>query len=162
MAWAMPQAMERLLATPTINARLPWRNPITSSLGFDAARGAAVGGATVLSPVKKSANSTENRPSRGQRRTPAYRPLHRECACISKQFRDSRCEGAGHAQRYRSGKNTRVGKSQWWMVALAALSLASCVSCPWNDPYPAAEVRCNVLFSAFTELPKHLDPARAD
>src|SRR3569832_1223440 len=64
MAWAMPQAMERLLATPTINARLPWRNPITSSLGFDAARGAAVGCATVLSPVKKSANSTENRPSR--------------------------------------------------------------------------------------------------
>jgi len=57
--------------------------------------------------------------------------------------------------------NTRVGKSQWWMVALAALSLAACGSGPWNDPYPAAEVRGNVLFSAFTERPKHLDPARA-
>ncbi|MDR2678445.1 MAG: peptide ABC transporter substrate-binding protein, partial [Zoogloeaceae bacterium] len=31
----------------------------------------------------------------------------------------------------------------------------------WNNPYPAAENGENVLHSAFTERPKHLDPARS-
>ena len=31
----------------------------------------------------------------------------------------------------------------------------------WNDPYPAAESGRNILYSAFTERPKHLDPAVA-
>jgi ABC-type transport system substrate-binding protein len=31
----------------------------------------------------------------------------------------------------------------------------------WNNPYPAADARKNILYSAFRERPKHLDPARA-
>src|SRR5579863_684870 len=35
MAWAMPQAIERSVATPTMKARLPARNPMTSPPGGD-------------------------------------------------------------------------------------------------------------------------------
>jgi ABC-type transport system substrate-binding protein len=41
-------------------------------------------------------------------------------------------------------------------LALSAVLLAS-----WNSPYPAADERANVLYTTFTEEPKHLDPARA-
>lgn len=30
-----------------------------------------------------------------------------------------------------------------------------------NDPYPASERGQNILYSAFTERPKHLDPAQS-
>ncbi len=42
-----------------------------------------------------------------------------------------------------------------------ALLLAACNEVAWNNPYPAADSGGNVLYSAFTERPKHLDPARA-
>jgi oligopeptide transport system substrate-binding protein len=32
---------------------------------------------------------------------------------------------------------------------------------PWNSPYPAEEAGRNVLYSAFTERPKHLDPVQS-
>ena len=32
---------------------------------------------------------------------------------------------------------------------------------PLNDPYPASERNANILYSAFTERPKHLDPAQS-
>ena len=31
----------------------------------------------------------------------------------------------------------------------------------WNDPYPAAERGRNILYTAFTERPKHLDPVQS-
>jgi ABC-type transport system substrate-binding protein len=31
----------------------------------------------------------------------------------------------------------------------------------WNDPYPASERGRNILYSAFTERPKHLDPVQS-
>ncbi len=43
---------------------------------------------------------------------------------------------------------------------LAACVLAAC-SQPVNSPYPAAEAGGSVLYSAFGERPKHLDPARS-
>ena len=43
----------------------------------------------------------------------------------------------------------------------ATLSLAACGEGPWNDPYPAGQARANVVYSAFAERPKHLDPARS-
>ncbi len=43
---------------------------------------------------------------------------------------------------------------------LLIASLAGCGQ-PWNDPYPAAEVESNVLYAAFTDRPKHLDPAQS-
>lgn len=43
------------------------------------------------------------------------------------------------------------------------LLLATLVGCgqTWNDPYPASEAGRNVLYSAFSERPKHLDPAQS-
>ncbi|HEY6966965.1 MAG TPA: ABC transporter substrate-binding protein [Burkholderiales bacterium] len=50
------------------------------------------------------------------------------------------------------------------MLALPTLALllllAGCGEV-WNDPYPAAERGANILYSVFTERPKHLDPAQS-
>ena len=44
-------------------------------------------------------------------------------------------------------------------LLLVAL-LAGCGQA-WNDPYPAADAGRNVLYTAFTDRPKHLDPAQS-
>jgi oligopeptide transport system substrate-binding protein len=31
----------------------------------------------------------------------------------------------------------------------------------WNDPYPAADRGRNILYTAFTDRPKHLDPVQS-
>lgn len=41
------------------------------------------------------------------------------------------------------------------------LSLSGCDDHPWNDPYPNQSAKANVLYSAFSEQPKHLDPAKS-
>src|SRR5574340_301584 len=41
------------------------------------------------------------------------------------------------------------------------LSLMAGCSDSWNNPYPGSGERANVLYSAFSERPKHLDPARS-
>jgi len=46
-------------------------------------------------------------------------------------------------------------------AALCAAALAGCSKAPWNDPYPAGAIGRNILFSSFTERPKHLDPAQS-
>ena len=40
------------------------------------------------------------------------------------------------------------------------LLLAGCGDV-WNDPYPSAERGQSILYSAFTERPKHLDPVQS-
>ena len=40
------------------------------------------------------------------------------------------------------------------------IALAGCGSA-WNDPYPLADAGRNILYTAFTERPKHLDPAQS-
>ena len=48
------------------------------------------------------------------------------------------------------------------MAALAAsLLLGGCGEPPWNNPYPASDAGENILYGAFTERPKHLDPVRS-
>ncbi|HEX6829691.1 MAG TPA: hypothetical protein VF104_12020, partial [Burkholderiales bacterium] len=44
------------------------------------------------------------------------------------------------------------------LPAVAALLGAGCDGSPWNNPYPAAERGANILYSSFSERPKHLDP----
>jgi oligopeptide transport system substrate-binding protein len=44
-------------------------------------------------------------------------------------------------------------------VALAAV-LAGCGEI-WNDPYPASDLGRNILYGAFVERPKHLDPVQS-
>ena len=45
-------------------------------------------------------------------------------------------------------------------ILLLALLAAGCADV-WNDPYPAADRGQNILYSAFTERPKHLDPVQS-
>jgi len=48
------------------------------------------------------------------------------------------------------------------MRALLVLAvLAGGCADVWNDPYPASERGKNILYSAFTERPKHLDPVQS-
>ena len=47
-------------------------------------------------------------------------------------------------------------------AALIAVALFSgCSGSPWNDPYPAADAGANILYTSFTERPKHLDPVQS-
>jgi len=43
---------------------------------------------------------------------------------------------------------------------IACLALAACGPV-WNDPYPVAERGEHILYTAFTERPKHLDPVQS-
>lgn len=46
------------------------------------------------------------------------------------------------------------------VIAITVTFLGGCGRA-WNDPYPAAEHGGNTLYSAFSERPKHLDPAQS-
>ncbi len=46
------------------------------------------------------------------------------------------------------------------ILLLLACLAAGCADV-WNDPYPASDRGQNVLYSAFTERPKHLDPVQS-
>lgn len=46
-------------------------------------------------------------------------------------------------------------------VPLLAGLVASACGSAWNDPYPGEERGANVLYTAFTERPKHLDPVQS-
>jgi oligopeptide transport system substrate-binding protein len=46
-------------------------------------------------------------------------------------------------------------------IALILLLFLSGCGEVWNDPYPAAERGQNILYSAFVERPKHLDPVQS-
>ncbi|HSA69368.1 MAG TPA: ABC transporter substrate-binding protein, partial [Burkholderiales bacterium] len=46
------------------------------------------------------------------------------------------------------------------MLIVTALA-AGCSGAPWNNPYPAAEDGANILYTSFSERPKHLDPVQS-
>src|SRR5687767_1112865 len=48
------------------------------------------------------------------------------------------------------------------LAAFAAIGLlVACSGSDWNNPYPASESGRNILYSSFTERPKHLDPVQS-
>ncbi len=49
---------------------------------------------------------------------------------------------------------------RWLSLSLLSLVLTGCGSA-WNDPYPAADRGRNILYTAFTDRPKHLDPVQS-
>ena len=59
-----------------------------------------------------------------------------------------------------------MGRSRWrvagrvtaWLLLSGVLT--GC-GAPWNNPYPSADGGRNIIYSSFSERPKHLDPARA-
>ena len=48
-----------------------------------------------------------------------------------------------------------------FLIALGCLLLLAGCGEVWNNPYPAGESGNNILYSSFSERPKHLDPAQA-
>ncbi len=59
-----------------------------------------------------------------------------------------------------------LGGSQQLLARLGVVFLfgslgSSTASAAWNNPYPSEPHESNTLYSAFSERPKHLDPARA-
>ena len=56
-------------------------------------------------------------------------------------------------------------RAQWrwagFFAALAAVMTLSACGEVWNDPYPTGQRGANTIYSAFSERPKHLDPAVA-
>jgi ABC-type transport system substrate-binding protein len=46
-------------------------------------------------------------------------------------------------------------------ACLVVLSLLAGCGQAWNDPYPRADAGRNILYTAFTDRPKHLDPAQS-
>ena len=48
-----------------------------------------------------------------------------------------------------------------FLIALACLLLVAGCGEFWNNPYPAGESGKNILYSSFSERPKHLDPAQS-
>lgn len=46
-------------------------------------------------------------------------------------------------------------------LLLLILCLSACDGTLWNNPYPASDADKSILYTAFTERPKHLDPAQA-
>ena len=52
-------------------------------------------------------------------------------------------------------------KSPTMIVALMLPALMGGCSGPWNDPYPADQAGKNILYSSFSERPKHLDPVQS-
>jgi len=47
------------------------------------------------------------------------------------------------------------------IAAFLIVLLSACDGGLWNNPYPAADEGKSILYTAFTERPKHLDPAQA-
>ena len=47
------------------------------------------------------------------------------------------------------------------LIQLASVVLLAGCGQAWNDPYPAADAERNILYAAFTDRPKHLDPAQS-
>jgi ABC-type transport system substrate-binding protein len=54
-----------------------------------------------------------------------------------------------------------MGWSGLLLPAVLALLLGGCDRVSWNNPYPAGEGDRNILYSSFSEQPKHLDPVRS-
>ena len=50
---------------------------------------------------------------------------------------------------------------KWLSVLSLLLSLTACDGGLWNNPYSTADKGQSIFYSAFTERPKHLDPAQA-
>jgi oligopeptide transport system substrate-binding protein len=53
----------------------------------------------------------------------------------------------------------RIVTALWLLTALAVLS--ACGKIDWNNPYSEKDARENILYSVFTERPKHLDPVQS-
>lgn len=49
----------------------------------------------------------------------------------------------------------------FWLLIIQVVCLTACSEHRWNNPYVAADEEKNILYSVFTERPKHLDPVQS-
>jgi oligopeptide transport system substrate-binding protein len=56
---------------------------------------------------------------------------------------------------------TRLSLSLLGTILIGMLGLLTACSDNWNSPYPGSDPHAKVVYSAFSERPKHLDPARS-
>ena len=47
---------------------------------------------------------------------------------------------------------------KFWLLTVTIVQLTACGENNWNNPYAASDTGKNILYSVFTERPKHLDP----
>jgi len=47
------------------------------------------------------------------------------------------------------------------LFILAGFAISACSDQAWNSPYPPGQAGQNILYSSFSERPKHLDPAQS-
>lgn len=47
------------------------------------------------------------------------------------------------------------------LLMLSLIVLVTACTSPWNNPYPATDAKKNILYGAFAERPKHLDPVQS-
>lgn len=50
---------------------------------------------------------------------------------------------------------------RWFSPLLFIWLISGCGDSGWNNPYPRSESARNILYSSFSERPKHLDPVRS-
>ncbi|HHJ14312.1 MAG TPA: peptide ABC transporter substrate-binding protein [Gammaproteobacteria bacterium] len=53
------------------------------------------------------------------------------------------------------------GVARFLAGILILLGLTACDGQPWNSPYPPEQAGRNILYSSFSERPRHLDPAQS-
>jgi ABC-type oligopeptide transport system substrate-binding subunit len=71
------------------------------------------------------------------------------------------CNGAVVSTMTYSCDSDKLDTMKIFAWILLALPLIACDSGEWNNPYPASDEGASILYTAFTERPKHLDPARS-
>lgn len=68
-----------------------------------------------------------------------------------------------HAPRKEAAVPVRIrsGLVSFVLMFSTVLMLTACSDQAWNNPHPESESGQNIIYSAFAERPKHLDPARS-
>jgi ABC-type transport system substrate-binding protein len=72
-------------------------------------------------------------------------------------------DGPGQAFRLSGGRDAELiilARMRPIRLLALAFALGGCAGA-WNDPYPASDRGGNILYTAFTERPKHLDPVQS-
>jgi oligopeptide transport system substrate-binding protein len=61
-----------------------------------------------------------------------------------------------------TAKPAQLIQTMKWIGSMLVVWLVTgCGNSEWNNPYPASESNRNILYSSFSERPKHLDPVRS-
>ena len=75
--------------------------------------------------------------------------------------RTGRPDVSASAATARAGRKTPGRVTALLFASLVAALVSGCGDQAWNNPHPSSESGQNIIYSAFSERPKHLDPARS-